>query len=212
MVASIAALALHAAAGLAVPEASRPARCRVAAFTATVAAGERLEKPIGSGFTFRLEPQHLGPDGGLDGWQMTIVSSRSPTEDYIYPVNPPLRFNGVQTFGASYGDDTKTSLSHPHEVRFLLRAADYDQISPSLTDALWPYSAPRPDAAADEYTTALKKLTTGRLRVTVTSYETTPGTDSLRRMAFRAELTTPATFGFAPELTSRPARCPRAVD
>jgi len=52
-------------------------------------------------------------------------------------------------------------------------------------------------------------LTTGRLKVTVISYETTPGTDSLRRMTLRAELTTPGTFTFAPELKPRPAPCPR---
>ncbi len=74
---------------------------------------------------------------------MTIVASRSPDE--VHPVNPPLRFNGVQTFGPSYGDDTTTSLSYAHAVRFLVRPADYDRLAPQLTNALWPYNAPRPD-------------------------------------------------------------------
>jgi hypothetical protein len=205
----LAALALGSHGGPPAWAAPRTRGCHAAAFTVTVAANDRVEKTIGSGLTFRLEPQALGPDGGATGWQMTIVPSRSPTEDYIHPVNPPLRFNGVQIFGPSYGDDVEASLSHVHEVRFLLRAADYDRIAPLLTNALWPYSAPRPDAAADEYTTVLKGLTTGRLAVTVVSYETTPDTDSLRRMTLRAELTTPGTFTFAPGLKPRPTSCPR---
>lgn len=209
-VTGLAVLALGIRAGAPVWAASRIPTCHAALFTVEVVAGDRVEKPIGRDLTFRLDPQGLGPDGDINGWQMTMVTSRSPTEDYIYPVSPPLRFNGVQIFGPSYGDDTKTSLSHPHEVRFLLRGADYDRIYPLLTNALWPYSAPRPDAAADEYTSVLKDLTTGRLKVTVTSYETTPGTDSLRRMTLRAEFTAPGSFTFAPELKPKPAPCPRA--
>ncbi len=189
--------------------ASRPAACHAATFTADIAAGAHFERPIGEGLTFRLDPQDLGPEGAVNGWRMTIVPTRAPTEDYIYPVNPPLRFNGIQIFGPSYGDDTRTSLSHRHDVHFLLKGADYDRISPLLTNALWPYSAPRPDTAADDYTRSLKSVATGLLKVAVISSETVPGTDSLRRMTVRADFITPVHFTFAPELRPRPVTCPQ---
>ncbi len=81
-----------------------------------------------------------------------------------------------------------------------------------MTNVLWPYSAPRPDAAADEYTTALKTLSTGRLTVAVLSYELDPATGSLRRMQVRAELTTPSAFPFAPGANPRPATGPRPIE
>ncbi len=182
--------------------------CHVAAFAVAVTAGEPFERQLGEGLTFRLEPEHLGPDGHDDGWHMTIVAAASPNDDYIYPVNPPLRFNGTQILGPSYGDGTKAALSRGRDVRFLLRREDYERLKPLLTNALWPYSAPRPETAPDEYETARRRLVTGRLVVSVVSFETAPGTDSLRRLALRAEATTPAGFVLAPDLTARPTACP----
>jgi hypothetical protein len=183
--------------------------CHATTFAVEVQAGAHFEQALGEGLTFQLEPEQLGPDSHEDGWHMTVAAAGSPTDDYIYPVNPPLRFNGTQIFGPIYGDDAKTVLSRAREVHFLLRREDYDRLAPLLTNALWPYSAPRPEAAADEYETALTRLVTGRLAVTVVSYETMPGTDSLRRLALRVEVTTPARFAFAPDLTARPTACPR---
>jgi len=110
-------------------------------------AGGHFEKVIGGDLVFRLEPEILGPHGDLHGWQISLAPSHESDRDYIFPVNPPLRFNGLQTLGPGYGDDTKTSLAHPHEMFFLLDRADYDRIWPLLTNALWPYSAPEPDKA-----------------------------------------------------------------
>ena len=99
-------------------------------------------------------------------------------DDYIYPVNPPLRFNGEQILGPSYGDDTKKSLGHPCELFFLLSSDDYDRIMPLATNVLWPYSAPRPENAADEYQTALRALTKGQLSFNVQSYDADPASGS----------------------------------
>ena len=128
--------------------------------------------------------------------------------DFIYPVNPHMRFNGLQILGPSYGDDTKASLAHPHEMRFLLDRADYDRISPLLTNALWPYSAPHPDQADDEYIGALKTLVTGQLKLTVPAYDADPVNGSIRRINFQAEFTTPGSFELDLALKPKPAVCP----
>jgi hypothetical protein len=148
---------------LAGAEAARRPSCRSATFTVTVEAGGRFEKPIGGDLIFRLEPERLGPTGELNGWRMTIASPRSPDRDHIAPVTIPLRQNPVQDFGPVYGEDTKASLSRPHDVRFILDDRGYDRIHPLWTNALWPYSAPRPERAADEYVSAVRTLPTGRL-------------------------------------------------
>jgi len=123
-------------------------------------------------------------------------------------VNPPLRFNGSQILGPSYGDDTKTSLAHLRQMRFLLSAAEYDRIWPLVTNALWPYSSPRPDKAADDYLDALKTLPTGRFKFTVQAYDADPLTGSIRHINFRAEFTTPANFDFDPALKAKPTMGP----
>jgi len=187
--------------------ARRPPACRHAAFTATVEAGDRFQKQIGGDLVFHLEPERLGSDGVQNGWRMTISSPRSPEKDHIAPVNVPLRLNPVQDFGPGYGD-TKASLSRPHDVRFILDDRDYDRIHPLWTNALWPYSAPRPERAADEYVSALTRLRMGRLVVTVLSWETEPDTDSIRRMRFRADVTTPGTFALDPDFGTRTVPCP----
>jgi hypothetical protein len=123
-----------------------------------------------------------------------------------------LRFNGLQILGPSYGEDTKTSLAHPHEMRFLLDRADYDRISPLLTNALWPHSAPRPDKADDEYVGALKTLAVGQLKFTVRAYDADPASRSIRQIEFQAEFTTQGNFEFDPSLKPKPAACPTFSD
>ncbi len=192
------------------PMAAMP--CHSIALTGELQSGNRFEKAIGGELVFRLEPERLGPEGEVHGWRISLVSSHERDHDYIYPVNPPLRFNGLQILGPSYGDDTKTSLAHPHEMRFLLNRADYDRLSPLLTNALWPYSAPDPDQAADEYIGALKALVVGQLKLTVRTYDADPVNGSIRRIEFQAEFTTPGTFEFDPALKPKPAACPTFSD
>jgi hypothetical protein len=199
--------------GLTVSVAGQPmAACHSIMLTGELHSGEHFEKVIGGELVFRLEPERLGPAGELHGWRISLASSHEPDRDYIYPVNPPLRFNGLQTLGPGYGDDTKTSLGHPHEMRFLLDRADYHRISPLLTDALWPYSAPHPDKADDEYIGALKTLVAGQLKLTVPAYDADPVNGSIRRLNFQAEFTTPGNFGLDQALKPQPAACPIFAD
>ena len=193
-------------------QAAKPINCHKIALKGELASGDRFEKPIGGGLVFRLDPERLGPDGKLNGWGITLVPSRGSDKDQIYPVTPPLRFNGTQTLGPSYGEDAKTSLQRPHEMRFLLNQQDYERIWPLLTNALWPYSAPRPDEAGAEYTTALQRLTTGLLQLTVTDYAIDPDTGAIQHIRFQAEFAAPENFPFDPALKPRRASCPAPAE
>jgi hypothetical protein len=183
--------------------------CRSVRFPVNVAAEQRFEKTIGADLVFRLVPVGGGPKGQLDGWQMSITSPRATDADYIYPVNPPLRFNASQIFGAAYGMTVKESLATARRLRFLLRREDYDRLWPLVTNALWPYSAPRPDRAGDEYATALNTLRLGWLEVVVVSYDAEPD-DSLRRLSLRVEITVPREIALEPGLHPSRTACPSA--
>jgi len=63
-----------------------------------------------------------------------------------------------------------------------------------LTNVLWPYDAPEPDKADDEYIGALKTLAVGQLKITVPAYDADPVNGSIRRINFQAEFTTPTNF------------------
>jgi hypothetical protein len=186
---------------------SEAASCHSVDFNAQLSAGETLEKPLGHGLIFYMSPDHLGPNGEWNGWSIKIATAEARNDDYIYPASPPLRFNPAQTFGANYGNDAKASLTYTHEVRFLLSRADYDRLWPLLTNAVWPYNAPQPDQAGNEYVKALNSLRTGELKATVLSYELEPGKDSIRRMRLRVRVTAPVEFAFSPELKAKPAHC-----
>jgi len=185
-----------------------PDTCRSVSFEAELSAGDSFEKMVGGDLVFRLHPMRLGAEGQLNGWRLILAPSQAADKDYIYPVNPPLRFNGLQILGPSYGEDTKASLGQPHEMRFLLNQADYDRISLLVTNALWPYSAPHPDLAADEYVTGLKTITTGWLKLTVLSYKPDSATGELTNMKFGVQIKVPRDFVLAPGLKPQPTACP----
>ena len=75
--------------------------------TGELSAGDPFEKVIGSGLVFRLDPEKFGPKGDVNGWDITLLPLGRRNDDYIYPVNPPLRFNALQLLGPAYGEDTK---------------------------------------------------------------------------------------------------------
>jgi len=180
---------------------SGPPQCEVVQIAVSLEKGQAFQQSIGF-LTLKLEP--LKPSG----WEFSLVDSKG--YDYVYPVNPPLRFNGSQTLGAGYGDTAKTSLSHGRELQFLLTRADYENFEPLLDDALWPYQSKDPDHAVERYEEALKKLSTGLLLLTVTRSEISPE-DQILSAQFKVTLTTPQGFEFDRNLSPRQTVCPRSA-
>jgi hypothetical protein len=168
--------------------------CQSAFFKVALNASDNFERELGGGLLFRVRSQKE------PGWFLDIVPAEANTKDYIYPVNLPLRFNGNQTLGPGYGETVKSSLAHPHEMRFLLNRSDYDRVSGLIGNVLWSYQTPDPDKALADYTNAVDAARKGSLRVTVSSYKTDPKTGVLARIKLRVEVTTPQDFQFAPHL------------
>jgi hypothetical protein len=188
--------------------------CQFVSFKVTLNANDNYERELGGGLLFRVRSENE------PGWFVDIVPAEANTKDYIYPVNLPLRFNANQTLGPGYGETAKSSLSHPHEMNFLLDRSDYDRIS-----SLIPRVLSDPDRALADYTNAVDNARKGWVRITISSYKTDPKTDSktdsktnsetnlktgaLTHIKLRVGITTPPDFQFAPGLNPWPAPCHR---
>jgi hypothetical protein len=183
--------------------AQRSPSCQIVSFKVALNAHDNYERELGGGLLFRVRSEKE------PGWFVDIVPAEENTKDYIYPVNLPLRFNPNQTLGPGYGETVQSSLSHAHEMDFLLDRSDYERISVLVGNVLWSYQAPDPDKALDNYTNAVDNARKGSLNVVISSYKTDPKTGGLARIKLRVGITTPAGFQFAPGLTPWPSSCRR---
>ena len=178
---------------------SSPA-CLSVSFKVHLDAGDSFERELGGGLLFRVRSLKD------PSWFLDIVPAEANTKDYIYPVNLPLRFNANQTLGSGHGETVKSSLAHPHEMRFLLNRSDYDRVFGLMGNVLRSYQTSDPDKALSDYTNAVDDARKGSLRVTVSSYKTNPK-GALTRIKLRVEVTTPPDFQFAPHLNPLPWPC-----
>jgi hypothetical protein len=193
----LAALVLVAAGGA---QAQSPAACQYVSFKVALNAGDNFERELGGGLLFRVRSEK-------EGWFLDIVPAEANTKDYIYPVNLPLQSNGNQTLGPGYGETVKSSLAHPHEMKFLLSRADYDRVFGLIGNVLWSYRTSDPDKALSDYNNAVDEASKGSLRIHISSYKRDPKTGALNRIKLRVEITTPASFQFAPHLNPFPWPC-----
>ncbi|MGA8271740.1 MAG: hypothetical protein WB919_09305 [Candidatus Sulfotelmatobacter sp.] len=175
--------------------------CQFVSFKVVLNASDDFQRELGGGLLFRVTHQKQ------QAWFVDIVPAEENTKDYIYPVNPPLRFNPNQTLGPGYSETIRSSLSHPHEMKFLLDRLDYDRISGLVGNVLWPSQTPDPDKALSDYDNAVDDARKGSLKVTVSSYKTDPKTGTLAHIKLRVMITTPPDFQFAPGLNAWPAAC-----
>ncbi len=192
--------------------------CRSISFGGQIHAGERFEKEIGGGLALEFIPQEFAdpsasPSTRLSGWRIELVPSTqkaaiSPVEDYIYSVNPPLRFNPWQDIGTSYSMSVEEKLKRPISYDFILTEAGYRKIWPLVTDALWPYSAKTPARVDEKYFSALKKIQLGQIVFSPIHYTTTAKGMSIVSLEFRVQISAPSTFSFLKTLARRPAACP----
>jgi len=185
------------------PASSPP--CHSVSLAAGLKVYDDFEQNLGSGLVLRVKSLKE------PGWFVDVVPAAKPDDDYVYPVNPPLRFNGNQTLGPGYGEDVKSSLGHPHEMRFLLTPADYDRVSSLIGNVLWPYQTPTPDQALKDYLAALDSVRTGWLKLTVRRYET-DSSGQLKSIQFRAQVVAPSDFQFAKGLEFGQVACPPKTD
>jgi hypothetical protein len=175
-------------------------QCTGAAVSFSLKAGDSFQQRIND-LTFKVKPVES------TGWFFSLEDAKG--HDFLYPVNPPLRLNGSQTLGAGYGATAKQSLAYGRELRFVLSEADYAALWPYVEHALWPYSAPDPEKAADQYLSELDKLRTGLVSLAIIRSDVSEN-DQVRSAEFHAEFIAQTTFEFVPSLSPHAVVCPGA--
>jgi len=189
------------ATGLPAQDRGTQPECRAIAISVSLKSGERFQQRINH-LTFKVKPLKS------TGWMFSLEDAGG--RDFIYPVNPPLRFNRLQTLGAGYGDTTKRSLSYGRELHFLLNESDYDAFEPYLRHALWPYYAPDPDRATEQYLGELDRLRTGLLRLKIVRSDVTES-DEVRSAQLKVEFIAPVAFPYPSAFSPHPVACPEAT-
>lgn len=175
--------------------------CQSVSFKVVIDASGDFQRELGGGLLFRVMHQKE------PSWLVDIVPAEENAKDYVYLVNPPLRLNPNQTLGPGNGETVQSSLSHPHEMKFLLDHADYDRILKLAGNVLSPSDTADPDKAVSDYTQAVDDARKGFLKVTIGSYKTDPKTGALSRIKLHVTITTPPDFQFAPGFYALPAAC-----
>ena len=109
-------------------------QCAAVTLRISLKAGDTFQRPI-NGLTFRVRATKDA--GSCYGWWFFLEDAAG--HDFIYPVNPPLRFNPSQLLGCGYGESAQQILKWDRELRFVLDQADYEHFDPLVENALWPY-------------------------------------------------------------------------
>jgi len=186
--------------GAAQPPGDTPS-CHSVLFAAKLNAYDDFDQDLGDGLVLRVKSFNE------PAWFIDVVPAAKPQNDYVYPVNPPLRFNGNQMLGPGYSETIESSLNHPHEMYFLLSAPDFDRISSLIGNVLWPYQTSDPDKALADYLAALKAAKTGWLELTVRHYEV-DAAGGLKSIQFRVQVVVPSDFALDKDLKYERVSCP----
>lgn len=176
--------------------------CLRASFQGTIKAADSFATPLGNGLVF-----HLNPLRDKWGWTVVVSPQNRATDDWAYPVNPPLRFGNSQYMGTGYGESVKQQLSYSHEISFLLSSADYERMSKLAEDALWPYKSSQPENATTKYLAALKDIARGTLAITPVDYESAGSPETVEWMKFRAVVIVPREFSGSNDLRWSSGSC-----
>jgi|WetSurMetagenome_2_1015567.scaffolds.fasta_scaffold169303_1 hypothetical protein len=178
-------------------------QCTSVSISFSLKAGESFQQEISNlMFDVRADTSSEEPNG----WTFSIYGASG--DDLIAPVNIPLRFNPSQILGPGYGLSARESLQTSRELPFLLGNSDYELVAPLWRDALWPYSAPDPDHAADKYTSTIARLPLGLIKLKPLKVDISPD-DVIRSASFEASFIIPSGFHLDPSLKRHSSPCPR---
>ncbi len=191
--------------GMALPLCAQT-RCSAVQFVAQVESGKGFVRSVGGGLSFHVQALND------DGWFMSVIPQQQANsekkDDYIYPVNPPIRSNSGQYLGAAYGESTRELVTREKDLRFVLNRLDYENITRLITDALWPYNAKDPSAAGGIYLQALEKMPLGNIHYKQLDSRFNTG-GRIEFLKFQITVSAPSSFNFPADLKPTPTPCPK---
>jgi hypothetical protein len=99
-----------------------------------------LSRPLNQVLNLRLTA------GRISGWIVSVSPLANEAQDWMYPVNLPLRTGESQYLATGYGTTVKEKLAYAHNLQFVLTENDYARYSKMAASTL---AYEDPDAAAD---------------------------------------------------------------
>jgi hypothetical protein len=176
--------------------------CSAVSFTAKLDAGNSFAQKVGD-LKFKLRA--VDDKALCNGWAFSLEDANG--NDFIYPVNMPLRFNPSQLLACSYGLTAKQGLEMKRSMRFILTEQDYLRLDPLTRAALWPADSPDPEHAGEKYLKAIGMVRTGLIRLNTVQFKLSPN-GLIRSATFRVKLIAPASFHFQSSLQPYSTPCP----
>src|SRR5205809_4092824 len=94
--------------------------CRELSFSGRINGDEEYSRELGDKLWVRFAPTK-------DKWGWIVsVGPADSTDDYAWPVNPPLRGDNSQYLSTGYGDTVEYRLRHEHQIFFVFDRAHYN--------------------------------------------------------------------------------------
>jgi len=172
--------------------------CRELSFDGRINGDEEYSRELGDKLWVRFAPMK-----DKSGWIVSIGPADS-TEDYAWPVNPPLRGNNSQYLGTGYGDAVAYRLKYEHRIFFVFDRANYDIAVKLVNDEALSKNAD----GASRYWAALQTIPAGILYLKPIRFEVVNEGKSVNWMEYSITVIVPASFQPAPRLNPKERSCP----
>jgi hypothetical protein len=172
--------------------------CRELSFTARINGNEEYSRELGDKLWVRFAPTK-----DKWGWIVTVGPADS-TDDYAWPVNPPLRGDNSQYLSTGYGDTVEYRLGFEHRIFFVFDRAHYDQAVKLVNDEAFSKDA----YGASRYLAALPTIPAGILYLKPIRFEVVNDGKSVNWMEYSLTVIVPVSFEPAAGLNAKERPCP----
>jgi hypothetical protein len=172
--------------------------CHESSFSGRINGGEKYSRELGERLWVRFAPTKSNW-----GWAISVEPEES-TDDYAWPVNPPLQSGNSQYLSTGYGESVGYQLQHDHRIFFVLNRTVYEEAIKLVNDEAYSKEA----EGARRYLAALPNIPTGILYVKPIKFEVVNEGNAVNWMEYSITAITPASFHLAAGLNPKGRPCP----
>ena len=146
---------------------------------------------------------HLRSGKDQLGWVVSVTPEGNIKEDWMFPVNLPLRTGESQFLATGYGESVRERMQYKHEIRFALTQSDYQQYARLATQTL---ESRDPDAAG-RFLAEYRKMRAGTVVIEPLKYQTSSDGTQMEWAKLKFVVIVPKTFPGSTALKWRRSEC-----
>ena len=171
---------------------------RELSFDGRINGDEKYSRELGNELWVRFAPMK-------DKWGWIVsVGPADSSDDYAWPVNPPLRGGNSQYLGTGYGDAVAYRLKNEHRIFFVFDRANYDHAVKLVNDQAFSKN----DNGASRYLAAHPTIPAGILYLKPIRFEVVNEGKSVNWMEYSIIVVVPGSFQPAARLNAKERSCP----